>query len=45
MEIHRGRRVEIRCEEPLPIHSDGVIVAGVRELHAEMLRGRLSVLA
>ena len=44
--IHRGRRVTISCDEPLPIHADGEIVGeGVREIEMELLPGRLTVLA
>jgi diacylglycerol kinase (ATP) len=46
VELHRGTRVEVRSEEPLPIHADGEIVADwVRELVIEVLPGRLRVLA
>lgn len=44
--IHRGRRVVISSDEPLPIHADGEIVGeGVREIEMELLPGRLTVLA
>src|SRR5690606_30593527 len=45
VELHRGRRIEVRSEEPLPIHADGEIVASwVKELVIELLPGRLTVL-
>jgi diacylglycerol kinase (ATP) len=46
VELHRGRHVEVRSHEPLPIHADGEIVAEwVRELEIDVLPGRLTVLA
>lgn len=43
--LHRGRRIEVQCDEALPIHADGEIVAEwVRELVIEVLPGRLTVL-
>jgi diacylglycerol kinase (ATP) len=46
VELHRGRRVEVQSDEPLPIHADGEIVADwVRELSIEVLPGKLTVLA
>lgn len=46
VELHRGTRVEVRSDEPLPIHADGEIVAEwVREMVIEILPGRLTVLA
>jgi diacylglycerol kinase (ATP) len=46
VELHRGTRVEVRSEEPLPIHADGEIVAEwVRQLTIEIVPGRLAVLA
>ena len=46
VQVHRGRRVAITSDEPLPIHADGEIVGeGVREIEIEILPGRLTVLA
>ena len=46
VELHRGTRVHISCDDALPIHADGEIVAeSVRELEIELLPGRLTVLA
>ena len=43
--VHRGRRVVVTSEEPLPIHADGEIVGeGVREIEIELLPGKLIVL-
>lgn len=45
VELHRGTRVQISSDDPLPIHADGEIVARqVRELDVELLAGRLTVL-
>lgn len=46
VELHRGARVEVASDEPLPLHADGEIVAaGVREISIRILPGRLRVLA
>ena len=43
--VHRGRRVVVTSQDPLPIHADGEIVGeGVREIEIELLPGRLTVL-
>lgn len=42
----RGRRIEIRADEPLPIHTDGeVVTQPLQQLDFEVLPGRLTVLA
>ena len=44
--LRHGAHVELRADEPLPIHADGEIVAsGVREMHIELLPARLNVIA
>ncbi len=46
VELHRGKRVEIRSDVRLPIHADGELVAEwVNELTIDILPGRLTVLA
>jgi diacylglycerol kinase (ATP) len=46
VELLRGRRVEVRSAEALPIHADGEIVAEwVRELIIDIQPARLTVLA
>ena len=46
VQVHRGRRVVVVSEEPLPIHADGELVGhGVKEIEIELFPGRLTVLA
>ena len=46
VQLRRGRRVEIRSEDLLPIHADGEIVADwVTEIDLEVVPGQLRVLA
>jgi diacylglycerol kinase (ATP) len=45
VELHRGQRVSVASDEPLPIHADGEIVGhAVREIEMQILPGRLTVL-
>jgi diacylglycerol kinase (ATP) len=46
VELHLGKRIDVRSETPLPIHADGEIVAEwVRQMTIEVLPGKLTVLA
>lgn len=46
VELLRGRSVVLSSERPLPIHADGEIIGGgVTDLRAEVLPGKLTVLA